>query len=123
MFKAYHPLLIIIFLFYLPERNSFLKLQVIRREPHEGVEDIQNFVWKETGVQLKKHSATQFDEFFIGTNLALRQPNPFHNSSDSLPLFEGRGLRVLVVSSAAVVQVCLDHQGYDGSQEAGEKIC
>lgn len=54
-FGACPPLLIILFRLYLPETNSFLERQALRKERHEGVEDIEKIVWKEAKVGLKKH--------------------------------------------------------------------
>ncbi|CUS12738.1 unnamed protein product [Tuber aestivum] len=54
-FGAGPPVLIIAFRLFLPETNSFLERQAMRRERYEGVDSIQRVVWKEAKVGFKKH--------------------------------------------------------------------
>ena len=54
-FGACPPILIILFRLYLPETNSFLERQAMRKERHEGIENIEKVVWNEAKVGLKKH--------------------------------------------------------------------
>ncbi|RPA92221.1 MFS general substrate transporter [Choiromyces venosus 120613-1] len=54
-FGACPPVLIIAYRLCLPETNSFIERQAMKREHHEGVEDIEKIFWKEAKVGFKKH--------------------------------------------------------------------
>lgn len=54
-FGACPPVLIILFRMYLPETNSYIERQELKKQRVEGVDGIEKVMWKEAKIGLKKH--------------------------------------------------------------------